>query len=197
MGNSRHRPRVPGRSQDAARDDAAVSSVERLSRREAAGYVAGAAIAAAFLLVPGERAALGQEATPQAERHEANYFVLNGEQTQITYATTSFTGLPLLTYQGRYGSHSFTGDQIQRQATAIGELVMAGPLETIPDLWEVTLTLLVPEINLIGGGAATPIATVAIITTHHTTIGGPGLVQGALQTYEVVALQGTAQFVIS
>jgi hypothetical protein len=173
-----------------------LSSSVRLSRRVAAGYVASGGIAAAFLLAAGGRAALGQ-ATPQAQGQIANYFVLGGEGTQISYATTSLTGLPLLTYQGSFGSHSFTGDEILREATGIGELATAGPLESIPDLWEITLTLLVPDVNLIGGYAETPIATVAIITTHHTTIGGPALVQGALQTYEVVALQGTASFVQS
>jgi hypothetical protein len=102
-----------------------------------------------------------------------------------------------LTYQGPFGSHSFAGEEIDRVGTPIGELVFGGSLQTIPDLWDVTLTLLVPDVNLIGGYAETPIATVAIITYHHTTIGGPALVQGALQTYEVVALQGTAEFVIS
>jgi hypothetical protein len=153
-------------------------------------------VAAAFVLAAGRGVALGQ-ATPQAERQKANYFVLNGQDTQITYATDSLSGSHLLTYQGRFGSHSFSGRATDREVTGIGELVGGGPLESIIDLWDISLTLLVPEVNLIGGGAETPIATVAIITTHHTTIGGPAFVQGALQTYEVVALQGTAAFVIS
>jgi hypothetical protein len=123
--------------------------------------------------------------------------VLNGEGPQITFATTSLTGLPLLTYQGPFGSHSFTGDEIRWEDTGIGELVAAGPLEAVSDLYVVTLTLLVPDVNLIGGGAETTIATLAVLTTHHTSVGGPGLVQGALQTYEAVPLQGTATVVIS
>jgi hypothetical protein len=71
----------------------------------AAGYVASGAIAAAFLLAAGRGAALGQ-ATPQAQGQEANYFVLSGKDTQISYATESLSGLPLLTYQGSSGSHS-------------------------------------------------------------------------------------------
>jgi len=175
-------------------DTSSPSSANRLSRRVAAGYVASGGIAAALLFTAGSRAALGQ-ATPQAQGEEANYFVLSGEGTQITFATTSLTGLPLLTYQGPFGSHSFTGDQIRREDTGIGELVTAGPLEAVPDLYEVTLTVLVPDVNLIGGRAETPIATLAVLTTHHTSIGGPGGVQGALQTYEAVALQGTAESV--
>jgi hypothetical protein len=188
-------PSVTGSTERASGDDTfSPSSANRLSRRAAAGYVACGGIAAALLLTAGGRTALGQ-ATPQAQGEEANYFVLSGEGTQITFATTSLTGLPLLTYQGPLGSHSFTGDQIRREDTGIGELVTAGPLEAVPDLYEVTLTVLVPDINLIGGSAETPIATLAVLTTHHTSIGGPGGVQGALQTYEAVALQGTAESV--
>jgi hypothetical protein len=190
-------PSATGRTEHASGDDiASPPPTNRLSRRVAAGYVASGSIAAAFLLAAGGRTALGQ-ATPQAQGQMANYFVLSAEGTEISYAATSLTGLPLLTYQGRFGSHNFAGDAIHREVTAIGELVMAGPLESIPDLWDVSLTLLVPDVNLIAGGAATSIATLAVLTTHHTSIGGPALVQGALQTYEVVALQGTAEFVES
>jgi hypothetical protein len=196
MTRSHGTPPVPGRTEHAPWDDTlSASSSDCLSRRVAAGYVASGAIAAAFLLAAGRGVALGQ-ATPQAQGHEANYFVLSGKDTQISYATESLSGLSLLTYQGPSGSHSFTGDDIRREKTGIGELVTAGPLEAIPDLRVVTLTLLVPDVNLIDGWAETPIATLAIITTHHTTIGGPELVQGALQTYEAVALQGTAEFVV-
>jgi hypothetical protein len=67
-------------------------------------------------------------------------------------------------------------------------------LEVIPDLHTLTLTLLVPQINLDEGNESS-FSTQAILTTHRTSIGGPNLVKGPLQTYEVVALEGTARLV--
>ena len=59
---------------------------------------------------------------------------------------------------------------------------------------KLTVSLLVPQINL-NDGDESPLSTPAILTTHRTSIGGPGLVEGQVQTYEVVALEGTASLV--
>lgn len=59
---------------------------------------------------------------------------------------------------------------------------------------KLTVSLLVPQINL-NEGDESPLSTPAILTTHRTSIGGPGLVEGQVQTYEVVALEGTASLV--
>ena len=67
-------------------------------------------------------------------------------------------------------------------------------LETVPDLHTITLTLIVPDINL--SDCATEFKTIVICTTHKTSIGGPNLIKGALQTYEVIELQGTASSVV-
>jgi hypothetical protein len=67
-------------------------------------------------------------------------------------------------------------------------------LEVVPDLHTLTLSVLIPQINL-KGGTQSPLSTFAILTTHLRSIGGPGLVEGPLQTYEVVALEGTASLV--
>jgi len=39
------------------------------------------------------------------------------------------------------------------------------------------------------------IKTIGILTTAKTTIGGPNLMKGAIQTYKTVSLSGTAKFV--
>jgi len=54
---------------------------------------------------------------------------------------------------------------------------------------------LVPTINL--DGSARKFKTIAIQTTSKDTIAGESLVKGAVQSYEVVDLQGTANSVIS
>ena len=67
-------------------------------------------------------------------------------------------------------------------------------LEVILDLHRITLTLIVPAINLLG--SAVQFNTIAIRTTHNDSIVGPSLIKGALQTYEAIELQGTASFVV-
>ena len=63
-------------------------------------------------------------------------------------------------------------------------------VEARPDFRTVPLTLLLPDVNL-SGAAELPIDALAILVTHANSIGGPGLVEGPLQTYEVVRLHGT------
>jgi hypothetical protein len=132
-------------------------------------------------------AEIGNEST------QPNHFELAGEYTQITYSTTSITGQPQLHYQDQQRDVNVTGDDIRSLETEIGTLVTV-TLEVIPDLHTLTLTLLVPQINL-NDGNESPLSTLAILTTHRTSIGGPGLVEGQLQTYEAVALEGTASLV--
>jgi len=77
-------------------------------------------------------------------------------------------------------------------ATEIGEMVTID-VEEVPDLRRVTLTLLLPEILLNDGWVEVPFSTQGILTTHHTSIAGPGLLEGARQTYRCLSLAGTAR----
>ena len=136
---------------------------------------------------------VGTMATIDNGSAQPNLFQLAGGYTQITYSTTSITGQPQFHYQDQQRDVNVTGDDIRLLETEIGTLVTI-TLEVIPDLHTLTVSLLVPEINL-NEGNESPLSTQAILTTHHTTIGGPGLVEGQLQSYEVVALEGTASLV--
>jgi hypothetical protein len=127
------------------------------------------------------------------ETTQPNLFELAGEYTQITYSKTSFTGQPQFHYQDRQHDVNVAGDDIRPLETEIGTQVTV-TLEVIPDLHILTVTLLVPQINLDEGNES-PLSTLAILTTHRTSIGGPGLVEGQLQTYEAVELEGTARLV--
>jgi len=87
---------------------------------------------------------------------QPNLFELAGEYTRITYSTTSITGQPQFHYQDRQRDVNATGDGIRSQDSEIGTLVTV-TLEVIPDLHTLTVTLLVPQINLRGGtGAPSP-----------------------------------------
>ena len=86
-----------------------------------------------------------------------------------------------------------TTDDIRSLETEIGTQVTV-TLEVIPDLHTLMVTLLVPQIDL-DESKESPLSTLAILTTHRTSIGGPALVEGQLQTYDAVALEGTARLV--
>ena len=127
------------------------------------------------------------------ESTQPNHLELAGGYTQITYSTTSIAGQPQFHYQDQQRDVNVTGDDIRSLDTEIGTLVTV-TLEVVLDLHTLTATLLVPQINL-RGGVESPLSTLAILTTHLTSIGGPGLVEGQVQTYEAVALEGTASLV--
>jgi len=131
--------------------------------------------------------------------NEPNQFVLNGvghtyKDVHIVYSTTSITGKPIFNYEDSKGTYSFTGDEIRTQKTEIGTMVTV-TLESVPDLHVITLTLLMPAINL--DGSARDFKTIAIRTTSKTTIAGESLVKGAVQSYEMIDLKGTANSVMS
>ncbi len=134
---------------------------------------------------------------PSCQKNEPNQFVLQGigskyKDVQISYSTTSITGKPVFSYKDSKGSGSFTGDEIRTQQTEMGTVATV-TLESIPDLRVITLTILVPTINL--DKSAKEFKTIAIRTTSKTSIGGEHLIKGAVQSYEVIDLKGTAKSV--
>ena len=58
-----------------------------------------------------------------------------------------------------------------------------------------TFSLFVPDVNLRNGTAEAPVETIGLLTSARTSIGGPGLVQGQLKTYQTIPLAGTAKLV--
>jgi hypothetical protein len=115
---------------------------------------------------------------------------------QLTYSTTNIDGQPQLDYQDQQRNITYTGDEISSLESEIGMMITVF-LDANPDSWTLTLTLLLPQINLKEGTDESSFSTLAVLTTHHTSIGGPPLVRGPLQTYAVVALEGTARLVAS
>ncbi len=122
-----------------------------------------------------------------------NYELSKGFQVRITYQVRGSDGQPRLNYQAFQGppTRTFSGDQLRLQETEIGTLVTV-TLEAIPDDFTTTLTLLLPDINLAGPTGQVSFEAPVIWTTHRDTIGGPGLVNGAVEGYEVLVLNGSA-----
>lgn len=124
---------------------------------------------------------------------EPNLFNLQGEDARIYYRSSK-SGEPLLVYRKSGNILRFSGDQIREETTSLGKLETV-TIDSVPDLRIVTLTLIVPGVNLPTNRRQIPINTIAIETTNATSIGGPALVKGPLQTYQTLELEGTARFV--
>ncbi len=127
-----------------------------------------------------------------ARRQRPNHFELEGAgQTSITYSTSSIAGTPQLSYKDADREASFSGDEIRSSRNALLGTLVSVDLANRPDQDTLILVLVVPTVNLDDSGTA-KIRTFAVLTTHRTSIGGPDLVDGQLQTYKTVNLRGTA-----
>jgi hypothetical protein len=130
-----------------------------------------------------------------SETTEPNLYMLTGDGgLQVTYSTSSFRGGAQFNYNESGKSLAFGDDEIEHSSGPLGGLVTV-TIEQVPDLHDVTATLLLPEIHLIGN-QTTPFRTWLVRTTNRSNIGGPKFVVGALKTYECVQLTGTAQAVL-
>jgi hypothetical protein len=132
----------------------------------------------------------------QVNRPNSFYLKSKNGEIEIVYTTTSITGQPMLSYKHNGKTLTFTGDnEIHNLDSPIGQLVTV-TLDHVHDLRSITLTLLIPTIHLDPMGNEIPFISKSIITTHKTSIGGPSLVIGVLQTYQTKELSGTAETII-
>ena len=124
----------------------------------------------------------------------ANLFELFGGSIQVSYASTSILGGPILSYRDPQRNLSFRGEEIRSQDTELGELITV-TLEAIPDLRTITFTLILPIVTVMLQSHGIHIRVPGVTTTNPTTIAGPP--PGPQKLYSVVNLQGTAQFIVS
>jgi hypothetical protein len=124
---------------------------------------------------------------------EPNLFPLEGEHVQITYGVLR-ARREFLDYKDKQRDLSFSGEkgEIGSQESRIGRLltVELNHEEAIADADLITLTLLLPRVNL--GGDDNSFETLAIQTTHLTGF-RPGFAERPQQLYEVLLLRGTAR----
>ena len=125
---------------------------------------------------------------------EPNLFTLHGRRgLQVTLALSGIGGKPQLTYHDWTEALQFEGDDITFEDTVLGRLASVVLASTV-DLGSTTFTLVVPSVNLIGGGSHA-VETVGLIAVHRTTIGGLG--HGQLSSVRTVRLRGNADQVQS
>jgi hypothetical protein len=118
----------------------------------------------------------------------ANHYVLAGSGVEGTVDTSSITGKPVIDV--RVGGRAVSTPELVESDLG---LEVRGIVESIPDLRTVQLNLIMPVVNVQDGPL--PFAGVALLTTTRTSIGGPGLVEGPLQDYELRPVSGTAEAV--
>jgi hypothetical protein len=124
-----------------------------------------------------------------------NLFQLSGRNhLHVTYSTSGIDGQPHLTYQDAHHTLSFRGtDQIRAVECDLGQVVSVTIRMTV-DAGSTTFSFFMPRMNL-PGHESTPIHTEGVTTVHRfSTV--PAFNQGQLDTYNVVSLKGTAQFVV-
>jgi hypothetical protein len=117
----------------------------------------------------------------------ATRFALSGDGVEVEHLAGD---APELRYRAGDSERVFVAAELRVERVSLGTLVTA-TIESVPDLGDVTLTLAVPDVNLREDASAT-VTAFLVRTRHRTSIGGPALVDGALQSYEIIALAGTA-----
>jgi len=90
-------------------------------------------------------------------------------------------------------AYDFRGDEIQLLQTPIGTLATV-VLEQTPDLETLLLTLVLPDVNV--DQRDDDVEAFAVLTTSRTSIAGPQLVKGQIQTYRRIRLRGSAEHVV-
>lgn len=174
-----------------------VMSSERLelSRR---GAIQGM-LAGGFATLAGAATGLAQSTPRAANTATPNLYGLNGDDARISFSASSETGRPTFTVSGLDVELSAEGNDIQVTPVALGGWsfgsLVSVYVDAAPDAWARTITLVLPDINLTGEDE-TAFTTFAVVTTHHTNIGGPDFVEGQLQDYEIISLEGTASAVM-
>ena len=135
-----------------------------------------------------------QDATATAGAlFDANLFDIVGP-IRINYSTSSISGTPRLSYKDAGLDLNLEGEQITRIETSLGELVTV-TLESPPDAFTRTFSLIVPTIRL-APGADAGFDTLGIETTDRSgALAIPPGTAGPLQTYRVYQLHGSAQHV--
>lgn len=122
--------------------------------------------------------------------NRANTFELSGKSIHVSYSSTSFAGVPTLSYRDNRLSRSFSGQEIHVEDTEIGQLVSV-TLEAIADGDRVTFSLALPIVTL-PNGPGIQITVPGLTVTNPDTIAGPP--PGPQKLYSIVTMKGTVQF---
>lgn len=119
---------------------------------------------------------------------QANDFNLSGQDTTISFATTSFTGRATFDYKTGQTHLKFSGDEVRSVGAEFAKLVTV-TIGGQGDGGDSTLTLLMPTVTLPSPEETVDFDTIAILTALRRL--GP-----AHQYYKVLSLHGTARLTV-
>lgn len=174
----------------------------RGSRRRALQLLATAAGVTTATLLPTfhqKILAMTTETKTQAMNKQANQqlqpnlFELRGYNTQITYSTTSISGVPQLSYSSQEQERTFSSEEIQSEQTAFGQSITVFLTTGAADEPIESITLLLPAIQLNSKVKELQIQTLLLLSIRAAFVNPDAPLQ--LQNYDTISLSGTAKFV--
>jgi hypothetical protein len=123
-------------------------------------------------------------------RTAANHFTVKGRGIEGTIDTAGLAGEPVVDLR-------VDGTTVENADLEISDLGIEvdGFVEAVPDLKTVLVRVTVPQCNV--EDSTTEFSGFAVVVTARTSIDGPALVGGPLQSYDVRAVTGTASAVES
>jgi hypothetical protein len=124
-----------------------------------------------------------------ADRQPARYFHFKARDLEIIFYTIGIVGA-YMSVKDAHGERTYAGSQIRQEDTSIGTLLTV-TRSVIADGDSHSLSLVLPTVNLPESGTVKGVGAVAIQTTHRSSFGGPGLLDGAVELYKTVAVKGT------
>jgi phage baseplate assembly protein gpV len=125
----------------------------------------------------------------------ANQYHCTGKNSRVDYSSSSFSGEPLLSIQLGKTRFSAQGEAIQAQQTVLGHVLTLVKSAT-PDLKTLTVSVLLPDVNVTQLGDKVAFESQLFQTKTMTSIGGSALVNGVIQRNTAQALHCTATAVV-
>src|SRR2546421_6901477 len=98
----------------------------------------------------------------ETRRLEPNQFTLEGYATQITFSTSSISGVPLFNFSDGVQTRNFRGDEIHQEDTGVGRLVTVQLQNNAADQGFEHVTLFLPKVQLAAETHSVTIHTLAI-----------------------------------
>ncbi|MFZ2726385.1 MAG: hypothetical protein WAX77_09055 [Methylococcaceae bacterium] len=126
----------------------------------------------------------------------ANQYHCTAKNITVDYSSSSFIGQPQINIMiGKKGYGAMGSDLIQNQATVLGNLITITK-NAKPDLYTDSLTVLLPDVNVNALGESVSFKSQLLVTRTATSIGGPALVNGVIQSNSAKTLECTATAVL-
>lgn len=124
------------------------------------------------------------------ELQRATTYHLAGDDIKVTFSMICPDD-PEMVYEDIGGERKFSGSAIDQKECPLG-LMVSVVLEEAPDLRVIIFSIAIPIANRPDDQRSVPVGSFAVKTTSRTSIAGPDMIEGQIQTYETYVLEGNA-----